>query len=57
MEEIKYFVPQIEDIRVGYECEFQKGHNEGTPIWEWTKIEDSGELCSWTTDLGEMHLM
>ena len=42
MEDIKYFVPQIEDIRVGYECEtYATFFNVDMNVQrqEWTKLQ------------------
>lgn len=36
VQDIRYFTPSIEDIRVGYECEIQDYKER----WEWTRAKD-----------------
>lgn len=52
MEQNKYFKPSIEDIRVGYECEFLKDPSKEPHEQEWIPMVLKNSKPNWTMNYG-----
>lgn len=53
-QENDYFVPALEDIRVGYECEMTLPTKDWWTHDTWTKCVLEDKACTWNSEISEL---